>query len=61
MVRQVSGARPRRLKLAIAVNEKIEFSPDEVRQLGASMISYLEALIAVSRPLLESDDAKQSA
>jgi hypothetical protein len=61
MVRQVSGAHPRRLKPAIAVNERIEFTPDEVRQLGASMTSYIEALVAAASPMFNPGEVEQSA
>jgi hypothetical protein len=53
MVRQVSAARPRRLKPAVAASERIEFTPGEVRLLGASMTSYIEALVAAAGPLFD--------
>jgi hypothetical protein len=37
MVRQVSGAKPRTLKPNIAEKQPLKFSPQEVRELGASV------------------------
>lgn len=41
---QIRDAEPRVLKPSIAVGDVIRFSPDEVRQLGSSMIEYVESL-----------------
>lgn len=45
MMRQLKGAIPRRLKLAIIQDEAITFAPQEVRALGATMTKYLENLV----------------
>jgi hypothetical protein len=44
MMRQLRAAMPRNLKLAIKEGDVISFTPDEVRQLGATMKLYLERL-----------------
>jgi len=44
MVRQVSGAKPRTLKPNIAEKQPLKFSPQEVRELGASMKVYVDAV-----------------
>jgi hypothetical protein len=44
LLHQISGAVPRTIKENIALNEKIQFSPSEVEQIGRSMLWYIKGL-----------------
>jgi hypothetical protein len=45
LTNQVRNATPRDLKLDLAENEPIRFSPDEIEVVGKSMIRYVEGLV----------------
>jgi hypothetical protein len=44
MLRQLSNVRPRRLKTALQLGERIQFNTEEVRLLGATMSEYVGRL-----------------
>jgi hypothetical protein len=44
LIRQLSGAKPRKLKPILNVGESIQFSVEEVSQVAKSMLAYLEAV-----------------
>jgi len=44
LIRQISGAKPRKLKPILNVGESIQFSVEEVSQVAKSMLAYLEAV-----------------
>jgi hypothetical protein len=54
LVRQVSEATPRQVKSRIQEGEQIQFRPDEIEQVGASMLRYVDDLVdGVQRRLSE--------
>lgn len=46
MLRQVSNAKPRTVKPDTANGQRIQFQPDEIRAISASMLAYLNATSA---------------
>lgn len=41
LIRQLSGANPRKLKVSLAPGEHVQFSPEEVERAAAAMVEYL--------------------
>ena len=61
MARQVTAARPRRLKEDLRVGESIQFEPSEVQALGATMIEYVDRLVVLLNGRLAVQEAEPPA
>jgi len=47
LIRQVAGARPRRIKQTLALHADVQFTVEEVLQVAASMSSYIQTVSAL--------------
>jgi len=43
-INQISNAKPRDIKKKLNENDKIQFEPDEIKQIGKSMLAYVNGL-----------------
>ena len=46
LIRQISGAKPRTLKQQLHLGKNVEFTPEEIQVLSASMFLYVNRLCA---------------